>query len=114
MSKIAISCAAPTDSLLAATILHEEIGYSFSSARDRIKKGKKGFFFTTELYLNDHVEKERVIRTLIKRFNSIGVELFIAEIGYLESWADIDNIDTARIPSEDLIAELDLSDGKFR
>ena len=113
MAKISIACATPTDSLLAAKILHDEIGFSFSSAKARIGKGKLGVFFTTELFLNDHVEKEKLIRVLLHRFKSIGVELFISEIGYEDDWAEVEDPDSIRISDEEMIAELDSAKGSF-
>lgn len=114
MSKIAIACATRTDNLLATKILHDEIGFSFSSAKARLGMGKRGVFFTTELFLNDHVEKDKLIRTLLQRFKSIGVELFISEIGYADEWAEVKDFDSIRISDEDMISELDSAKGSFQ
>ena len=107
MSKIAISVAKPTDSLKAAKLIHDVVHLSIKSARDRLLKGKKGVFYTTELFLNDHQEKDKEIRKIVNGLEALDIEVFVLEISHDELWKDVTDFDSYRISSLELISILD-------
>lgn len=83
------------------------------SIKKRLYDGKKGIFYTTELFLNDHVERDKEIRYLIDSLEKIGIELFIMEIAANDNWSDIHDYDKYQIPTSELINILDENRNKF-
>lgn len=77
--------------------------------------GGKGFFYTCQLYLNDHVEREKDIRDIISFFNEKNSSLLILEIGAEDEWDDVDeeNLNQYSIPESELLNTLDVSKGLY-
>ncbi len=99
MSKISISVAIPTNNEKAAYVIHRITGSSINTAKKSLSMGKKGIFYTTELYLNDYPERAEEILELLDEFKRLDIELFIIEISHDESWSDVDpdNLDAYKI-----------------
>jgi hypothetical protein len=114
MSKISMSVALPNNSLEIAKILHDELGFSYLSAQQFLSKGKFGVFFTTELFLNDHAEKDRQIRAPINKLLKVKTELFRMEISIDKQWKTVSDFDQFRISTDELIAKLDRAPSEFR
>lgn len=107
MSKISISAAIPSDSVQAAKLIHDVTRVSLASARERLKKGKRGVFYCAELFLNDHLERDGEIRRLVSGLEDLGLELFVMEITHDQLWENVNNHDEYRISTRELISLLD-------
>lgn len=107
MSKISISLDKPTSDLEVVKFVREMTGLSLSSVRSRLQKGHKGIFYTTELFLNDHKDRESEIRSLVSGLEDLGRDLFIMELSGNESWEDVTDFEEFRIPTRELISLLD-------
>ncbi|MFC3022555.1 hypothetical protein ACFODT_01725 [Vibrio zhugei] len=112
MSKISISVSKPLDNIDAAKFLHKTLGMSLVAAKKTLGYGYEGVFFTAELFLNDYSEVAKKIRSILRYFDSIGVELYIVEISSEEDWEGKINDDN-RISREELINILDESEDKY-
>lgn len=116
MTKVAIAAASETENLKAAQVIHEMTGLSLSSAISRLKRGSLGIFYSAELFLNDHIEKDREIRTLVSRLQQLDVELFIAELPENLSWkevGDVKNLHKYRVSAHELVDLLDRVRGSY-
>ncbi|MET1257439.1 hypothetical protein [Aliikangiella maris] len=113
MSKISISTAKPESNVSALKVIKDVTGLSIDSVRSRLSDGKRGVFYTTELFLNDHKEKEAQIRKLISELSKLGIELFIMEVEHDENWADVHDFDSIRISTAELLNMLDENTDKF-
>lgn len=107
MSKISISLAVPTNDVRAIKLIRDVTKISLSSIKSRLQKGKKGVFYTTELFLNDHPQKDLEIRMLVSGFYELGLELFVMELLEDEFWEDVDEFENYQISSNELISLLD-------
>ena len=107
MSKIAISLDTPTSDLQVVKLIREITALSLSSIKSRLKKGHLGIFYTTELFLNDHKDRDSEIRLLVNGLRNLGVNLFIMELTSDESWADVKDVNDFRISATELISILD-------
>lgn len=105
MSKISISLAMPSNNLDAVKLIHKVTGLPLGVAKEKISMGEKGVFYSTELFLNDHVTRDKEIRALIHGFHEIGLDLYIAEIPYDQDWDAA--VDIGRIDEEILENMLD-------
>lgn len=113
MSKISISVEKPCNNIEAAKLLHKSIGIPLVSAKKKLEKGKTGVFYTTELFLNDHKQKDKEIRAIISGLEALAIKPFIMEIAYDESWSDVDDMDKVRISVQELMNTLDDSKDDF-
>ncbi len=106
MSKISISLEQPTDDLSAIKLVRELTGISIASVRSRLKQGSRGIIYTTQLFLNDHVERDREIRKIVCDMEAAGYRLFVMELSDDQSWDDVDDFDAYRISTTELISLL--------
>ncbi|MFZ6874004.1 hypothetical protein ACO0LF_18250 [Undibacterium sp. Di27W] len=113
MSKISISIATPARSLEAVSLIRAVVGLSIDSIFSRLARGKEGVFFCAELFLNDHPEVDKNIRTLLSGLIMLGLEPFIMEISEHEAWGDVQDFNSVRISAVELIGMLDEASGKF-
>lgn len=89
MPKISIAAATPTNNLEATKFLHSSLGWALSSASKMLQMGGAGVFYTCQLYMNDHVEHDRNIRSILDFFESKNIALRIVDIEDDEHWADL-------------------------
>lgn len=113
MSKISISAAEPVEDLEACKFLHKRFGIALSSGKRRLEMGREGLFYTTELFLNDHAEKDKDIRDILVFFSEHDIPLFIMEIPHDMEWGDIVDWEDHRIAPEEMFNILDAADGEF-
>ena len=97
--KISISVKNPVDNIKVAHFISKLTGCAISTAKKQLEQGKAGFFYTTELFLNDYPERVKEILKLINYFDDLDIDLYIIEIGHDKSWGDVDlnNLDNYRI-----------------
>lgn len=116
MSKIAIAAKHPTRSLPLAKTIHEVTGLALSSAVNRLVSGQLGIFYTTELFLNDHLEKDKEILRLLDAMDAYAVEPWILEISHDAAWTDLEAQDLAKheIAPSVLRRVLEEARGRFR
>lgn len=107
MSKISIALDNPTSDLKVVKLIREITGLSLSSIKSRLQKGHTGIFYTTELFLNDHKDRESEIRSIVNGLTTLGVDLFVMELSSNESWEDVTEFEKFRIPTKELISLLD-------
>ncbi|RJG36032.1 hypothetical protein [Motilimonas pumila] len=111
MTKIAISLNKPCTDLSIAKFLHVTLGLSLTAARKIIAKGKAGFFFSGEFYLNDHIDVAKKTREILQFFKDKGIVLFIVQLDD-EDWEDI-SVNDYQIQLTDLENLLNESDSLF-
>lgn len=113
--KISISVKNPVDNTKAAHFISKLTGCAISTAKKQLEQGKTGFFYTTELFLNDYPERAKEVLELINYFDDLGIQLFIIKIEYDKSWADVDlnNLDGYRISTSVLKNIVTEANGKF-
>jgi hypothetical protein len=114
MSKISIATASPVENFEVTRLIHQVTGLSLLSAKKRLAQGPTGIFYTTELFLNDHVEKDNQIRQLIAGFRRQAIELFIVEITFDMNWADVTDLGHYRISDTLLENVLDDAKGNYK
>ncbi|MBN6717153.1 hypothetical protein [Pseudomonas capsici] len=111
MPKISISCSIPVKDIEATKFLHKNLGWGLSSASRMLMLGEKGFFYTCQLYLSDHLEHDKKIRAIIDFFHKKNIPLTILEIGDDDDWGDIGtNFDLLKITDEQMLNELNSSE----
>jgi hypothetical protein len=113
MSKISISAASFVVSAPLALLIHRITKLSLTSAVKRLSEGRKGIFYSAELFLNDHPQREREILELLDGMRREGVEPFIMEIGPDESWGDVVDWDAQRITETQLRNVLNEAHGRY-
>lgn len=115
MTKVCIASASPISDLEFAKFLHKRLKVSLVGSQKKLAMGGKGFFYTCQLYLNDHVEREKDIRDIISFFNEKNSSLLILEIGAEDEWDDVDeeNLNQYSIPESELLNTLDASKGLY-
>ncbi len=115
MSKISIAPATPTDDLEIVKFLHQRFKMSLAGSQKKLRMGEKGFFFTCELYGNDHVQREKDIRDIIRFFKQRNIPLLFIEIEDEQDWGDLtpDNIHDFAISEDEMINALDSSAGLY-
>ncbi|WP_411835985.1 hypothetical protein ACLBNB_02295 [Pseudomonas chlororaphis subsp. aurantiaca] len=115
MSKISIASAIPTSDLEIANFLHHRFKMSLMGSQKKLSMGEKGFFYTCDLYGNDHVEREKDIRDIVSFFNSKKSPLLFIEIDDGQEWGDLDpdNLSECSISEEEMINTLDSSKGLY-
>ncbi|MBK5396541.1 hypothetical protein JFU47_07390 [Pseudomonas sp. TH39(2020)] len=115
MTKISIASAAPTSDLEVAKFLHQRFKMSLIGSQKKLAMGDKGFFYTCDLYQNDHVERDKDIRDIITFFNKKKLPLLLLEIEDEQEWGDldIDNLSQHSISEEELLNALDSSKGLY-
>ncbi|EUB76422.1 hypothetical protein PMI27_000037 [Pseudomonas sp. GM41(2012)] len=115
MTKISITSAAPTSDLEVAKFLHQRFKMSLIGSQKKLTMGDKGFFYTCDLYQNDHVERDKDIRDIITFFNKKKLPLLLLEIEDEQEWGDldIDNLSQYSISEEELLNALDSSKGLY-
>ncbi|QXH44775.1 hypothetical protein KSS93_18020 [Pseudomonas xanthosomatis] len=116
MPKISISAASPTRNLAATKFLHKTLGCALASASRMLESGKASVFFTCQLFMNDHVEKDKKIRKIIDFFTKENIELCIVEIDDDANWSDVDfnNPGNLEISKTLLLNMLDEAKGRYR
>lgn len=112
MTKISLSFDHPVQNNKFAFIVKRISHLSLQSVVQLMNLGPQGVFFCCELYLNDHLEKDRALRTLIEQAKVHGIQLFIMEIGYKEDWADISDFENVRISETELLTLLNDAEGR--
>ncbi len=113
MSKISISAACPTDSIEAIKLIHQITGLSLKSTRERLAEGLTGIFYTTELFLNDHLSKDAEIRKLLDGLEKFGVDPFIMELLPDEKWQNVQDFNKYRINVATLLNILNEAKGRY-
>lgn len=103
MSSISISVSSPVVNLELVKKIRNVTGISISYISNRLKEGKEGVFYTTELFLNDHVTKDLEIRAILSAIEEYGLDPFIMEISDDQEWDDVRDFDSYRISSKELI-----------
>jgi len=114
--KISISINECIDNIEIANYISKLIGCSIATAKNQLKKGKLGVFYTTELFLNDYSDRAKEILEIINYFNNLNIQLYIIEIAYNESWesVDLNNLDKYRIEESVLKNTIMESIGQFK
>lgn len=115
MTKISIASALPSDDLEAAKFLHQRFKMSLMGSQKKLAMGDRGFFYTCDLYVNDHVHREKDIRDIITFFSQKKLPLLLLEIEDEQEWGDFDtdNLGQYSISEEDLLNALDSSKGLY-
>lgn len=86
MSKIAIAARTPTRCLPVAALIRDFTRQGLSSVLERMAAGPAGVFYTAELFLNDHVERDAQITHLLDVMLAHGIEPVIYELPYDACW----------------------------
>ncbi|MCD5989320.1 hypothetical protein KDX30_15585 [Pseudomonas sp. CDFA 553] len=112
MPKISISCSNPVKDIEATKFLHKTLGWALGSASNMLAMGERGFFYTCQLYLSDHMEHDKKIRAIIAFFQRKKIPLTIIEIDDDEDWGSVDpsDLDDLKISEELMLNELNSSD----
>ncbi|BAV72283.1 hypothetical protein PCAU_0074 [Pseudomonas chlororaphis subsp. aurantiaca] len=112
MPKISISCSIPVKDIEVTKFLHKTLGWALGSASNMLAMGEKGFFYTCQLYLSDHMEHDKKIRAIISFFQSKNIPLTIIEIADDENWGSVDpnNLNDIKINEAQMLNELNSSD----
>jgi hypothetical protein len=115
MTKISIASAPPSDDLEAAKFLHQRFKMSLMGSQKKLAMGDRGFFYTCDLYGNDHVQREKDIRDIITFFTQKKLPLLLLEIEDEQEWGDLDtdNLSQYSISEEELLNALDSSKGLY-
>ncbi|CAI8850982.1 hypothetical protein HUT27_01190 [Pseudomonas chlororaphis] len=115
MSKISIASAVPTNDLDIAKFLHQRFKMSLMGSQKKLSMGEKGFFYTCDLYGNDHVEREKDIRDIVSFFRNKKSPLLFLEIDDDQDWGDLDpeNLSEFSISEDEMINTLDSSKGLY-
>ncbi|EPM43196.1 hypothetical protein [Pseudomonas syringae] len=115
MTKISITSASPTDNIEIAKFLHQRFKMSLIGSQKKLAMGDKGFFYTCDLYGNDHVQREKDLREIIDFFNTKSCPLFLLEIEDDQEWGDLDaaNLSQHSISEEELLNALNSSMGLY-
>ncbi|MGN7742718.1 hypothetical protein ACTJKT_22400 [Pseudomonas sp. 22526] len=89
---------------------------SLIGSQKKLSMGDKGFFYTCELYGNDHTVREKEIRDIIAFFNRKNTQLLFIEIDDGQEWGDLDpnNLDDLSISEEEIINTLNASKGLYQ
>lgn len=66
MSEIIVALSKPVNDIDVIKFLHKELGFSLLDARETLKTG--GVIYTCELFMNDHLQKDKVLRNIIEFF----------------------------------------------
>ncbi|WP_445363556.1 hypothetical protein ACJJIQ_02115 [Microbulbifer sp. ANSA003] len=113
--KITISAKTSTDNIEAVKLVRSVTGCALSTAKKQLSLGKGGFFYTTEFFMNDFPERAQEVVELVNGFSDLGLELFIIEIGYNESWSDVDinNLDKYEVSAEVVLNTIESSVGDY-
>ncbi|WP_338525189.1 hypothetical protein NUH87_05990 [Pseudomonas batumici] len=108
MPKISISCSTPVKDIEATKFLHKKLGWALASASKMLAMGEKGFFYTCQLYLSDHLEHDANIRAIIDFFHNKKIPLTIIEISDSEDWGavDLNNLSKIKITDTLMLNEL--------
>ncbi|HHD7445587.1 TPA: hypothetical protein ACOVFI_004736 [Citrobacter braakii] len=88
MSEIIVALSKPVNDIDVIKFLHKELGFSLLDARETLKTG--GVIYTCELFMNDHLQKDKVLRNIIEFFRKKRIELFIVEASSRVDWNNID------------------------
>lgn len=116
MTKISVAVAGATNDIEVAKFLHQRFKMSLIGSQKKLAMGEKGFFYTCELYGNDHVQREKEVRDIISFFKQKNIGLLVLEIDDDQSWGDLDMTDLNQysISSEELLNVLDSSSGLYQ
>ncbi|MCU0092450.1 hypothetical protein N8H72_20925 [Pseudomonas koreensis] len=115
MTKISIAAGSPTSDVEIAKFLYKRFGMSLIGSQKKLAMGAKGFFYTCELYRNDHVDRDKEIRDIIDFFRKKSTPLTILEIEDDQDWGnlDLENLSQYSIPEHELLNALDSSKGLY-
>lgn len=115
MTKISIASASPINDIEIAKFLHQRFKMSLTGSQKKLAMGDKGFFYTCNLYENDHVQREKDIRDIIEFFSKKSCPLFFLEIEDDQEWGDLDtaNLSQYSISEEELLNALNSSKGLY-
>lgn len=113
MSKIFISLAQPNRSMEVVKIIRMNTGLAFGVINRLIAHGISGIFYDAELFLNDHVVRDKQIRTILSDFKKVKVELFVMHFSFHESLPSLDKFESARIDEETLVNILNRAKGRY-
>ena len=113
MSKISISLKKPSNNLDLVKGIHKILGIPLSTISRFIAKGKLGVFYTTELFLNDHPQKEREIRNILQCLENLKIEPFIMEIAHDEAWENVKDFNSFEISKDELVNTLNRAKDNF-
>ncbi|WP_259740069.1 hypothetical protein [Pseudomonas brassicacearum] len=88
---------------------------SLTGSQKKLRMGESGFFFTCELYENDHVQREKDIRDIILFFKQRNTPLLFIKIEGKQDWGNLipDNIHDFAISEDEMINTLDSSAGLY-
>lgn len=108
MTKISIASAVPSSDLEIASFLHQRFKMSLMGSQRKLSMGGKGFFFTCELYGNDHIRREQDVLDIINFFRTKSIPLLILEIDNEKEWGalDLDNLDQYSVSETELLSAL--------
>lgn len=88
-------------------------GLAIAEVKQRLSQGSSAYLYRTELFLNDHVEVDSIIRKLLDAMRQYEVEPYILEILQNESWDSPIDLKLSLISEEVLLNVLNESKGKF-
>ncbi|WP_256661605.1 hypothetical protein [Pseudomonas sp. F01002] len=71
MPRTSIASASITSDIEIAKFLHRRFKMSLIGSQKKLAMGDKGFFYTCDLFENDHIRREKDIRDIITFFNEI-------------------------------------------
>ncbi|KJK15049.1 hypothetical protein [Pseudomonas sp. 2(2015)] len=116
MSRISIACALPSKDLEIAVFLYQRLKMSISGARQLLASGAQGFFYSADLYGNDHVQCDQDIRDILAFFGQKQLSLLLVETdeGQAPQALDADDLEHCSIAEEPLLNALDACRGLYR
>ncbi|MGE1155805.1 hypothetical protein [Pseudomonas kitaguniensis] len=115
MTKVCIASASHISDIEFAKFLHQRFKMSLIGSQKKLAAGDKGFFYTCQLFQNDHIEREKEIRDIINFFNTRKSLLLILAIENELEWGDLDEEDISLYSTTEteLLNALDSSKGLY-
>ncbi|WP_327438122.1 hypothetical protein [Pseudomonas donghuensis] len=112
MTRISIACASPTSDLEIAVFLHQRLKMSISGARKLLALGAQGFFYSADLYGNDHLQRDSDIRDILAFFQQKQLALLLVETDEGQA-LPVADLEQYSIPEEHLLNALDACRGRY-
>ncbi|CAM2010515.1 hypothetical protein APED_27890 [Acanthopleuribacter pedis] len=113
MSKIFVSTNTPVNNNKFAYSIKKLTNSSLSSVLTALRAGKANFFYSCELFSNDHIQVSNDLRRIVQKANEHDIELFIVEILYNQQLSDFTDFKNVHISTQILLTILDEAEGQF-